>query len=188
MNSTGNFSGCRRRQVAEPGLVNLDWYRSGQSGTSHWLSRLFWHTYTNESFREHSCELGSHRAPCSFDMAPHADMAAMWQSAPAGKFSPMEQMRAVALCDSVRDVQGGSAVNLPWIADRLTLAGGGNRHPTRQAVRKLLQRVDADKMWYPGKVYRARNGPWPRLTKAKRRAIAVAISRRTTQTRGISTT
>ena len=108
-------------------------------------------------------------------MAAHADMAAIWQSAPPGKLSPLQQMRAVALRDAVRDIQGASAVNMKWIADRLTLAGGGNHHPTRQAVRKLLQRVDADKKWYPGKAYRVRNGPRPRLTKAKRRAIAAAM-------------
>ena len=66
-------------------------------------------------------------------------------------------------------------MNMQWIADRLTVAGGENCHPTREAVRQLLQRVDGDKLWHPGKVYRARNGPRPCLTKAKRRAIAAAM-------------
>jgi hypothetical protein len=49
-------------------------------------------------------------------------------------------------------------------------AGGGT--PSRNAVRELLEKMDADEEWYPGKSYQESFGPAPALSAVKRRAIA----------------
>ena len=86
-----------------------------------------------------------------------ASLESLWKEGRDGALSPLEQMRAWALRTAQRDIGGDKAVNLEKIADRVTKVGGG--HPTREAIRRFLDRVDADPEWYPGKNYRKRSGP-----------------------------
>ena len=58
----------------------------------------------------------------------------LWKSAPPGKLSPLEQLRAVAFRDVHKDLD--KPVTHGELAERLTLVGGG--HPTKQAVQQLL--------------------------------------------------
>ena len=90
---------------------------------------------------------------------PHAmaSLESLWKEGRDGALSPLEQMMAWALRTAQRDLGGLKAVNYGKIAERVTKVGGG--HPTREAIRQLLERVDADPEWYPGKNYRKRAGP-----------------------------
>ena len=76
----------------------------------------------------------------------------LWKEGREGALSPLEQMRAWALREAQKDLGGEEAVNRQKIADRVTKVGGG--HPSREAIRKFLDRVDEDPDWYPGKNYR----------------------------------
>ena len=94
----------------------------------------------------------------------------LWKEGREGALSPLEQMRAWALREAQKDLGGEEAVNHQKIADRVTKVGGG--HPSREAIRKFLDRVDEDSDWYPGKNYRKRSGPQPVLQGNKRRQVA----------------
>ena len=50
----------------------------------------------------------------------------LWLTAPAGRLSPWEQARALALRDVYRELHDGRT-SLPWIASRVKKVGGG--HP-----------------------------------------------------------
>ena len=86
-----------------------------------------------------------------------ASLERLWKEGRDGALSPLEQMRAWALRTAQRDLGGDKAVNYKKIAERVTKVGGG--HPGRDAIRQLLERVDEDPDWYPGKNYRKRSGP-----------------------------
>ena len=105
-------------------------------------------------------------------MPSKEELAELWLHAQPGRLSAKEQLRAMALRDAMQDLKDGQ-VNLQWIANKLTVGGGGC--PTREAVRLLLLRIDGDSEWYPGKSYQTQHGPAPMLTKAKRRAIATSM-------------
>ena len=98
----------------------------------------------------------------------------LWKSGRQGNLCPLEQVRAIALCDAYTDLpgalpkSGGQAALLSAIAERETKIGGG--HPSKEAIRLLLERYDADPSgWYPGKSDQAKFGPSPVLNGAKRR-------------------
>ncbi len=99
-----------------------------------------------------------------------ASLESLWKEGRDGALSPLEQMRAWALRTAQRDLGGDKAVNYKKIAERVTKVGGG--HPGRDAIRQLLERVDEDPDWYPGKNYRKRSGPQPVLQGKKRKQVA----------------
>ena len=99
-----------------------------------------------------------------------ASLERLWKEGRDGALSPLEQMRAWALRTAQRDLGGDKAVNLEKIADQVTKVGGG--HPTREAIRRFLDRVDEDPEWYPGKTYRKRPGPQAVLHGKKRKQVA----------------
>ena len=103
-------------------------------------------------------------------MPSQCDLAELWNSAPDGRLSPLQQMRVLALRDAQKDLGDGN-VNCAWIAERVTLSGPGRHHPGRDAVRLLLERIDGDSDWFPGKSYQTRFGPTPLLTPRKRKAM-----------------
>jgi hypothetical protein len=90
--------------------------------------------------------------------------------------SPLEQMRVVCYRDAYREASPGVVENLhARIAPKVQKIGGGS--PTRNAIRQLLEQVDADPAWYPGKAAvlahaGKRSGPEPALSGAKKRCIA----------------
>ena len=110
-------------------------------------------------------------------MAPvQSTLASLWHDAPEGRLSPLEQMRAVCLRDAQMQLSG--KVNHAQIASSLCVKSNDKRrkvHPNRDSVRVLLEKVDADKDWYPGKTYQTRFGPAPLLTAQKRKNIAKSM-------------
>ena len=74
---------------------------------------------------------------------------------------------------------GGMKVNHQWIADRLTLTppegATETESPSRDAVRRLLVKVENDPDWFPGKSYQESFGPKKLLTPQKRKAIALSM-------------
>ena len=90
--------------------------------------------------------------------------------------SPLEQMRVVCYRDAYRAASPVVVENLhARIAPKVQKIGGGS--PTRNAIRQLLEQVDADPAWYPGKAAvlahaGKRSGPEPALSGAKKRCIA----------------
>ena len=92
--------------------------------------------------------------------------------------SPLQQVRAIALRDVYTELDaiptsGTRAALNSAIAERVTKIGGG--HPSKEAIRLLLERYDANPSgWYPGKSDQAKFGPSPVLNGAKRRCIATS--------------
>ena len=105
-----------------------------------------------------------------------------WKHAPDGYLSPYEQLKACVLYD-VLAVMGhqlpyglrDGKPNCQWIADRLRVSGKGVKHPTRQSVKDLVDKMRGDPDWFPGKTSGVKRGPTPLLTSAKRRAIAKSM-------------
>ena len=139
-------------------LVKFNWNWAGQPGSSWCLTALL---ASNVGF--FCSAFGRPRSPCS-KMPAEADLAELWLQAPTGRLAPKEQLRAVALRDAMQEFGDGS-VNYQWIANKLTVGGGGS--PSREAVRVLLLRVDGDSDWYPVKSYQEKHGPAPLLSPAK---------------------
>ena len=90
----------------------------------------------------------------------------LWKSGRQGYLCPLEQVRAIALRDAYTDLpgalpkSGGQAALLSAIAERVTKIGGG--HPSKEAIRLLLERYDADPSgWHPGKSDQVKFGPSP---------------------------
>ena len=79
-------------------------------------------------------------------------------------------MKAWALREAQKDLGGEDEVCHQKIAERVTKVGGG--HPSREAIRRFLERVDDDPEWYPGKIYGKRRGPQPVLQGKKRKQVA----------------
>ena len=99
-----------------------------------------------------------------------ATLASLWRSAPAGKLSPWEQAKALALREAHQDLHGH--VCLSWVAARVMKTGGGN--PTKQSMDEFFRKVDADPEWYPGKHHGGKRGPRVSLTTAKRKILAAS--------------
>ena len=90
-----------------------------------------------------------------------------WLGGRPGELSALAEARAWALRECWRDQHESDHGVFRYIADRIEKTGGGN--PSREAVRKLFGRIDADDQWRPGKVSAAkRNGPEPVLRGAPR--------------------
>jgi hypothetical protein len=94
----------------------------------------------------------------------------LWRSAPTGRLTALEQLKALAYRDVLLK-SGAKKYGLHTkIAEKITVVGGG--HPSKNAVRELLEKVDADTKWYPGKSYQQSFGPAPALSGANRANIA----------------
>jgi hypothetical protein len=97
----------------------------------------------------------------------------IWNSAPDGRLSAQDQMKAWALREVLK--ARGEAVKHAAIARLLRTGGSSSTNrapPTGQAVGQLFSKMDADANWYPGKSYQTKFGPDAALNGAKRRCIA----------------
>ena len=103
-------------------------------------------------------------------MASQASLEKLWKAAPDGRLSALEQLKVVAMRDVQVSMDGEA--NMAEIARRATLAGEDGGNPSREAVRLLLEKVDGDSGWFPGKSYQTKRGPKPLLNQAKRRQLA----------------
>ena len=105
-----------------------------------------------------------------------------WKDAPDGYLSPYQQMRVCVLYDVLKEI--GDKIpyglrdgkpNCQWIADRVQVSGKGVKHPERQSIRDIVDKITNDTDWFPGKASGKKRGPAPLLTSAKRRAIASSM-------------
>ena len=59
------------------------------------------------------------------------------------------------------------------IAAQVTKVGGGS--PGRDAIRVLLERIDSDPAWFPGKSYQQSFGPAPAMSKTNQHVVAKSL-------------
>ena len=100
-----------------------------------------------------------------------------WKGGRLGTLCAMEQAKVWALREVMKDTEEG--VNYETIASKVVKIGpkgekGG--HPNRNAIRLLLEKIDEDDEWYPGKRPEADYGRPANLTPAKRKASGVDLS------------
>ena len=101
-----------------------------------------------------------------------------WKGGRLGTLCAMEQAKVWALREVMKDTDEG--VNYEAIAEQVVkLAPKGKKggHPNRNAIRKLIERMDGDDEWFPGKRPDAPYGRPAELTPAKRKAIADTLMR-----------
>ena len=91
----------------------------------------------------------------------------LWKCGKKGYLSPLEQVKAWALSEAGKDPAE--------IAEKVVKIGGG--HPSREAIRQLLDRIDEDPDWYPGKRAKAEYGRKPVLRGTKRKQVAATAMR-----------
>ena len=102
-------------------------------------------------------------------MANEATLENLWRGGRHGYLCPAEQMKAWALREALVHVGVPAWGMHATIASKVKKIGGG--HPSPNAIRELLEKIDADGNWYPGKSTQTSFGPKPALTPAKRKAI-----------------
>ena len=113
-----------------------------------------------------------------------ADLRHLWRDGRDGNLCALEQMRVWVLRDVLRD-QGAPDYGLHVrIASQVTKIGGGC--PSKEAIRMLLEKIDADRDWFPGKSYQQSHGP-PRAINGTNRSI-VANSMMVAKADGIEPT
>ena len=111
--------------------------------------------------------------PASAPMArapTQATLAALWLEGRGDTMSALTQMKVWSLREAWKEFQDSLWGMEKFVAERVEKIDGSTVSPS--SVHKLLARMDSDKAWFPGKVYRERNGPMPALTGQARAAIA----------------
>jgi hypothetical protein len=107
-------------------------------------------------------------------MTSQTDLSLLWNHAPKGRLSPLEQTKAFAMREVMKKT-GDGEVNFSTIADFVATVGKPGKpvqHPSREAIRLLFSRIDSADGWFPGKSFQTRFGPEPLLTATKRKQIA----------------
>ena len=117
-------------------------------------------------------------------MAAQATLQELWLHGKAGCLCSWEQLKAWALREAWKESSTSSYGMHTWIAERLTNMGGGQ--PTSVAVKDLLQKIDDDEGWYPGKQYGEKRGRKRVLQGVK--ALAVARCAQAKKARGVDPT
>ena len=93
-----------------------------------------------------------------------------WLGGRDGNLSALSEARAWALCEVWRDGGKTDYGMFTFIAGRLKKVGGGR--PTLQAVKQLLERIDGDRDWFPGKSSQQRHGPSSVITPTNQSIVA----------------
>jgi hypothetical protein len=117
-----------------------------------------------------SCALAAARMAEEDADASKGNLETLWQSGRNGSMCPLEQLRAFAYRAVMRELGVPEHGMYTKIAAKVVKVGGGA--PTGQALSDFFGKVDEDPEWFPGKVYRKRNGPPPALNGAKRQCVA----------------
>lgn len=94
-----------------------------------------------------------------------------WITAPRDDaMPPLEQAKLWGLRHAMQAL-GEETDCFQWFSEQVTVGNDGEHNPSRQAVEKFFQRVDANPQWYPG--YKGPNVGRPiELTAQKRKIIA----------------
>ena len=80
-----------------------------------------------------------------------ATLHSLWHHARKGTMSPWTEAKAWALREVWRESHQTDYGLLTYVAGKLKKKGGGK--PTKEAVRRLFEKMDDDAEWYPGKYY-----------------------------------
>ena len=94
----------------------------------------------------------------------------LWLEAKSGALTAREQAKAWALREAWRDSGKTEHGMCTYIAGKLTKTDGAA--PKSESVKKLLDKMDVDDDWFPGKAHYENMGPSAALTKTNRAAIA----------------
>ena len=103
-------------------------------------------------------------------MADQTTLQNLWKAGRPGTLSQLEQVRVWAARDALSKVGTPSFGMHGVVAGLVEKIGGG--HPTTNAIRELLERIDGDPEWFPGKSNRSGKGPPKALSKRKQATIA----------------
>ena len=117
-------------------------------------------------------------------MTDQGSLQKLWLYGKEGGLSAREQLKAWALREAWQENNTSSYGMHTWVAERLTKIGGGQ--PTNVSVKDLLQKIDDDEDWYPGKQYGAKRGRKRVLRGVK--AVAVANCAKAKRARGVDPT
>ena len=96
----------------------------------------------------------------------------LWLAGPKGQLSALEEVKAWALRELWKHDGRGSYGMCAFIAK--TIRKNDGTCPTRDAVRKLLEHIDADDEWFPGKQRGEKRGRKRVLTGGKAAALCRA--------------
>ena len=99
-----------------------------------------------------------------------ATLESLWLSGRADTLSALAQCQVWSLREAWREFEDSTQGMLQFIATRVCKVDGSP--VSTPAVHQLLHRIDGDKKWFPGKMYRTRSGPEPALNGTCRAAIA----------------
>ena len=100
-----------------------------------------------------------------------------WKGGRAGTLCAVEQAKVWALREVMRDTE--KSVNYEAIASKVVKIGVDGKkgeHPGRGAIRKLIERMDGDDEWFPGKHTEPPGRP-AELSATKGKAIANTLMR-----------
>ena len=83
------------------------------------------------------------------------ELAQLWKKARKdGCMSPWQQAKAFGLKEAWEELHGEKTYGkIAWITERVYVQGQPPKHPSNEAVRKLLLKMADDEDWFPGKVY-----------------------------------
>ena len=89
---------------------------------------------------------------------PQDVLQAAWLGGRTGYLSAWSEAKLWAVREVWRS-EKESDHGLQTFAAGLVKKHGTNAHPTQRAVGLFYEKVDADSDWFPGKIYRQKNGP-----------------------------
>ena len=104
------------------------------------------------------------------------ELAQLWKKARKdGCMPPWQQAKVFGLRESWQETHGdmthGQAT---WIAERVYVQGQPKKHPSDEAVRKLLKKMADDEDWFPGKVYGSLGGRPSQIPDTNKAAMATS--------------
>lgn len=108
--------------------------------------------------------------------APDQDaLRRLWLGGRSGSLSALSQARVWALREAWQETHDSTYGMLAFICGKVQKVDGS---PVSQSgVYQLLERIDADDAWFPGKIYRERSGPKPALSGSNAALVAKSAMR-----------
>ena len=103
----------------------------------------------------------------------------LWHGGRTGTLAPWSEAKAWALRVVWRETHKGNDHGLnTYVAGKLRKIGGGkgpSGKPSPQAVGQVFEKMDDDRLWYPGKVYGDRSGRPSVLSETNKSVIAHSL-------------
>ena len=100
----------------------------------------------------------------------------LWKKARKdGCMAPWQQARVFGLSEAWDEMYGDTTYGkAKWIAERVYVQGPGKKHPSDEAVRKLMKKMVDDDDWFPGKLYGSLGGRPSVLTETNKSIMATS--------------